>query len=127
MADELVESFRIFIQAAEEGATISPVSEDDLRRLHESCAELTNRFFVEDCEASLDLLARACSPGANVPAVWLRHTQLKFLVRQGVLADWQHDAALDDAVYRVAATLPMNGLHIDQEAFVQLLRYESAA
>ena len=130
MADEQLDrlkSFRAFIRAAEEGAAIPPVDEDDLKCLHEACVDMTKRYLGKDGVVSLDLMARACSPGANLPAVWLRHTQLRLLVRQGLLAEWQHGTALDDAVYRVAATIPMNGVHFDPETFVRRLRHGTAA
>ena len=130
MADEQLDrlkSFRAFIRAAEEGAAIPPVDEDDLKCLHEACVDMTKRYLGKDGVVSLDLMARACSPGANLPAVWLRHTQLRLLVRQGLLAEWRHGTALDDAVYRVAATIPMNGVHFDPETFVRQLRHGTAA
>jgi len=130
MADEQLDrlkSFRAFIRAAEEGAAIPPVDEDDLKCLHEACVDMTKRYLGKDGVVSLDLMARACSPTANLPAVWLRHTQLRLLVRQGLLAEWQHGTALDDAVYRVAATIPMNGVHFDPETFVRRLRHGTAA
>jgi hypothetical protein len=67
-------------------------------------------------------MARACSPSANLPAVWLRHSQLRALYRQGLLAEWQNGTALDDAVFQLAATIPMNGTDLDLEAFLQHLR-----
>src|SRR5271157_5197006 len=130
MADEQgdrLKSFRDFIKAAEEGTAVPPVGEDDLKCLHEACLDMTRRYLGKDGVVSLDLMARACSPGANLPAVWLRHTQLRLLVRQGLLAEWQHGTALDDAVYRVAANIPMNGVHFDPETFVRRLRQGTAA
>jgi hypothetical protein len=130
MADEQrerLECFRAFIKAAEEGEPIPPVAEDDLRRLHEVSADMAKRRVGKDGMVSVDLMARVCSPGANLPAVWLRHTQLRLLIRQGVLAKWQRNADWDDAVYRVAAIIPMNGLQLDQEAFAQHLHYKAAA
>jgi hypothetical protein len=127
MADDVerLEFFRAFIKSAEDGATIPPVSEGDLKRLHGLSVDMTKRYSGKDGTLSVDLMARACDPDANVPAVWLRHVELKSLLRQGVLAEWQHDARLDDAVYRVAAKIPMRGLHFDQEAFINQLRIEA--
>jgi hypothetical protein len=122
-----LESFRVFIKAAEAGGAIPPVAEDDLRRLDEMCAAMTKRYCGKDGIVSLEAMARACSPDANLPAVWLRHTQLRSLYRRGLLAEWQHGATLNDAVFRLAATIPMNGIHFDQEAFFQHLREGSAA
>ena len=132
MADEQdeqldrLESFRAFIIAAEEGAAIPPVGEGDLKCLHQACLEMTKRYCGKDGVLSVDVIARTCSRGANLPAVWLRHTQLRLLLRQGVLEEWQHDAALDDAVYRAAATIPMNGVRFDPETFVRQLRHGPA-
>jgi hypothetical protein len=76
MADEQLdrlESFRVFITVAEEGAAIPPVAEHDLKCLHELCVERANRYCGKDGVVSIDSMARACSPDANLPAVWLRH------------------------------------------------------
>lgn len=130
MAEEQIdqlESFRTFIKAAEEGAAIPPVAEDDLKRLHDLCLDMAKRYCGKDGVISLDTMARACNPGANLPAVWLRHTQLRALFRQGLLTEWQHGTALDDAVFRLAATIPMNGVRLDSDAFVQHLREMTAA
>ena len=130
MVDEQLdrlESFRVFIKAAEEGAAIPPVAEQDLKCLHELCVERAKRYCGKDGIVSVDSMARACSRDANLPAVWLRHAQLRSLYRQGLLAEWQHGTALDDAVFRLAATIPMTGTHLDQEAFVRHLRAGSAA
>jgi len=129
MADEQLDrldSFRVFITAAEEGAAIPPVAEQDLKCLHGLCVERAKRYCGKDGVVSIDSMASACSPDANLPAVWLRHAQLRSMYRQGLLAEWQHGTALDDAVFRLAATIPMNGIHLDQEAFVLHLRVGTA-
>lgn len=118
---EQLQSFRAFIKAAEEGAVIPPVDERDLRALHELCVERAKRYCGKDGVISIEMTVRACSPGANLPAVWLRHTQLRSLYRQGLLAPWQHGTVLDDAVFRVASTIPMSGTRLDHQAFIQLL------
>jgi len=118
---ELLNSFRAFIKAAEEGAPIPPVDEHDLKALHELCIERAKRYCGKDGVISIEMTARACSPAANLPAVWLRHTQLRSLYRQGLLAEWQHGATLDDAVFRLASAIPMNGTHLDSHAFLERL------
>jgi len=120
-------SFRAFIKAAEEGAAIPPVDEHDLKCLHELCVERAKRYCGKDGVVTLDAMARACNPSADLPAVWLRHTQLRSLYRHGRLAEWQQGTALDDVVFRVAATIPMNGVHLDQEVFLRHLRDATAA
>ena len=124
---DLLESFKVFIKSAEEGAAIPPVAENDLRCLHELCVERAKRYCGKDGVVSIESMARACSPDANLPAVWLRHTQLRELYRRGLLTEWRHGNTLDGSVFRLAATIPMNGIHVDPEAFVRQLRDSTAA
>ncbi len=119
---DLLHSFRAFLKAAEEGATIPPVDEHDLRHLHELCVERAKRYVGKDGVISVETTAWTCSPGANVPAVWLRHTQLRQLYRQGLLAQWQRGTELQDSVFRLAASFPMKGVQLDQEGFLRELR-----
>jgi len=118
----LIQSFRDFIQAAEQGASIPPVSEQDLKALHELCVERAKRYCGKDGVISIETTARACSPEANLPAVWLRHTQLRSLYRQGLLSEWQHGTTLDDAVFHLASSIPMTGTRLDAEDFIRRLR-----
>jgi hypothetical protein len=121
-AADLLHSFRDFVKEAEKGAIIPPVKEEDLKHLHELCVERAKRYVGKDGVVSVETTARTCSPGANVPAVWLRHTQLRTLYRQGLLAEWQDGTELDDAVFRLAASIPMKGVQLDQEEFLRQLR-----
>jgi hypothetical protein len=123
---EQLKSFRAFLKAAEEGAPIPPVDEHDLKALHELCVERAKRYCGKDGVISIEMTARACSPTANLAAVWLRHTQLRSLYRQGLLSEWQHGTALDDAVFHVACSIPMKGTHLDGKDFVQRLRAAAA-
>jgi len=125
MSDEqpdLIHSFQAFIRAAEQGATIPTVDENDLKALHELAVDRAKRYCGKDGVISIELTARACGPHANVPAVWLRHTQLRSIFREGRLAEWQRGTMLDQAVFRVAATLPMKGTKLDHDLFIQNLR-----
>jgi hypothetical protein len=123
---DLLHSFRTFLSEAEHGATIPPVHEQDLKHLHELCVERARRYVGKDGVISVETTAQTCSPGANVPAVWLRHTQLRTLYRQGLLAEWQHGTELEDSVFRLAASIPMKGVQLDQEAFLRQLRSAAA-
>ena len=125
--DELLGSFRAFIKAAEEGAAIPPVAVHDLKCLHELCIERAKRYVGKDGAVSIDLIARVCDRGSNLPAVWLRHSQLRLLFREGLLAEWQHGTVLDAAVFQLAATIPINGARLDQEVFLRQLRDQTAA
>jgi len=130
MADnqvDLIHSFQAFIRAAEQGATIPTVDENDLKALHELAVDRARRYCGKDGVISIELTARACSPTANVPAVWLRHTQLRSIFREGRLAEWQRGTMLDQAVFRVAATMPMQGTKLDHDIFIQNLRATTSA
>ncbi len=118
---DLLQSFRTFIKAAEEGASIPEVDEKDLKCLHELCIERAKRYCGKDGVISIELTARACSSDANLPAVWLRHTQLRAMYREGYLARWQDGTILDDDVFHVAATIPMNGTRFECSAFMRVL------
>ncbi len=121
-----LQSFRAFVEEAEAGATVPPVDKDDLKSLHDVCVQMRTRYSGKDGVITLDLMARTCNPGANLAAVWLRHSRLRLLIRKGLLTDWQHGTELDDAVYRVAANFPMHGVDFDPEMFTQRLRQEKA-
>ena len=122
-----LESFRALIDASEKGTPVPPVAADDLRRLHEISVSLAKGHVGKNGVIAVEQMARVCSRGANLPAVWLRYTRLRLLAREGVLAEWQHNTEFDDVVYQVAATIAMNGLEVDREAFVQRLRCETPA
>jgi len=119
---ERLESFRAFLNAAEQGADIPAVDERDLKSLHELCVERAKRYCGKDGVVTMESMVRACGPKANLPAVWLRHSQLRALYRHGLLGEWQHGTALDDAVFHLAATIPMKGVELDQDVFLEKLR-----
>jgi hypothetical protein len=101
------------------------VSEEHLRHLHKIHVYLAKWRPGSDGTVSMDLMAEVCGE-ADLPAVWFRHTQIRLLERQGILTEFQKGTALDDAVYRAAATITINGLQLDQEEFLRQLRYEAA-
>jgi len=57
----------------------------------------------------------------------VRNSLLGIVLTQGLLADGQQGTELDGYVYRVAATIPLNGVQFDPEAFVTRLRAERSA
>jgi hypothetical protein len=121
---EHLHSFQAFLRQAEEGAEIPAVPEQDLKCLHEMCVERAKRYCGKDGVLSIDSMVRACAPGTNLPAAWLRHTQLRRLYREGLLSQWQHGIALDDIVFHLAATIPMTGTTFDHSAFLRGLHQD---
>jgi len=119
---EVLHSFQAFLKQAERGAEVPSVDENDLKSLHEMCVERAKRYCGKDGVLSIESMARACRPDANLPAVWLRHTQLRKLYREGLLTAWQHGTELDSNVFHLAATIPMKGTTLDHAAFIQRLK-----
>ncbi len=121
----LLQAFQSVITAAENGAVIPAVSEHDLRRLHELCVDRARRYCGKDGVLSIETMSQVCSPDANLPAVWLRHRELRTLYREGLLAEWQQGTNLDDVVFRFAATIPMDGIRFDPAELIRQLRSET--
>jgi hypothetical protein len=119
-----------FMQGVELGAPIPLVDPIDLRHVQElyeqSYAQRRDLGIGGNVAIETSLMASVCSPGADMGAVWIRSALLGLMLRQGVLADWQRGTGLDDAVYRVAAAIPLNGFQLDPSAFIQRLREEVA-
>lgn len=84
-----------------------------------------------------DLYQRACTPGANVQAVFFRVSMLRVLKMmtgsEGLSSPWLQDGKPEDAVSNVLATMPMTGLPpggrqglpFDVEEFRRLINKES--
>jgi hypothetical protein len=66
----------------------------------------------EQIMISAESYKQACGPEAGVRAVYERVSHLWMLQEVGVLPAWLHDGVPDDAVFHVAATIPMSRLQI---------------
>lgn len=91
---------------------IPPVDPADLRSVWEMQREVQARTAGQHTTISAEIYKRACSPGANVGAVWFRASLIGMLEMLGVLRPWIHEGVVADAVFKVAATFPMNGMAI---------------
>jgi hypothetical protein len=69
----------------------------------------THQSLLPDQQGSISIkfYERACSPGADVMAVWHRLCKLQLLCQQGHLTAWLHDDEPVEEVFQVAATFPM--------------------
>jgi hypothetical protein len=88
------------------------------------------------CAIGTSLLARLCSPGADIHAISHRYAMLTMLrqLPTDLLADKMRGGQLDDVVFKVAATIPLerreigveyDGLPFDADEFVRRLRDEA--
>jgi hypothetical protein len=96
---------------------VAVVDPADLRSVwdlqHDLKRNAPNRVPNQTTAISIGLYQRACSPGAEVEAVWYRVSMLHLLVGPiGLLTPWLHDGELLDAVCNLAATFPMNKLSV---------------
>lgn len=91
---------------------IPPVDPADLRSVWEMSRQFQARTSGQQIGIGAEFYKHACSPGANVGAVWFRTAMLGMLEMLGMLAPWIHDGVVADTVFKVAATFPMNGMRI---------------
>lgn len=57
------------------------------------------------------LMARACSEGADVYAVFIRTSLLRVLLHLGMLSPWQREGELSAVVFEAAATVPIGSIN----------------
>ena len=115
------------------GGPIPPVDHEDMKRTWELYRDVGKHAGA----ISFRVLEGVCSPGANVGAVWGRLSMLSILLLNGQILDpWHHGEDLDDVVFRVSATFPMEGMKrgviysewpFDVNGFLQRLRQESGS
>ena len=113
------------------GNDVAAVNPDDLRNVWTMMRDLEARATAgQSGSVSSGLYESACSPGANVMAVWYRASILGVLqmLPGSPLTPWSHEGQLDDAVFQIAATFPMqklpvglvkNGLPFDVQELVK--------
>lgn len=102
------ENFDLFGDGAEgETGPVLSVDVADLKSVwamqNEMQASMPNKPIIIGAE----FYKRACGAGADVRSVFTRISQLRMLQMLGMLAPWTHGEVVDDAVFKVAATIPM--------------------
>ena len=128
--DELNEQFlsdgekvnRFFI-GVQQDQPIPEVDPTALRQFHEKIIE-QSREAGPGVAIGLGTLVPGGSSVGDTGPLCVRNWLLGIMSMQGLLADWQQGAELDGSVYRVAASIPVNGVQFDPEAFVTRLRAE---
>jgi hypothetical protein len=119
-----------------EGEAIPPVDPEDIKRMWEY--EHTHRQVGADGGKWLRDLKGTLSPEAEFSDVSSRHGMIGTLTIYKLLAPWQHGEELDEAVFQIAATIPLRYLKhkpymiggderfgFDPNAFVQKLIEET--
>ena len=114
------------------GAPVPAVDPEDIRRVRRAAAEVTRdlpeRRHDEGIGIDIRIFAERCSRGANVEAVCFRNMVIELLLHFKLLNPWLRGGDLDDAVFRVAADLPIAGIErFNPEEFLARLRLEGAS
>jgi hypothetical protein len=92
----------------EAGESVPEVDPDDLKAIWQIGEELqANHSGVK--AVGVEVMKQACKPGANIEATWYRSSIVWMLthVAQQQLTPWLRDGKVDDAVFRVMASIPM--------------------
>ena len=93
MSDAPTRNFKTYA----EGEPIPPVNPEDLKHF----------WHVKPPWRPGNDVQSACSPGADVAAVYRRWVMIQTLTTYNLLTPWQHGEDLDDAVFRIAGTFPL--------------------
>jgi len=92
----------------QDSGSVPPVEPADLRSVWTMQNDIQALRPGEQIGISADSYKRACGPEADVRAVYERVSLLWLLRESEILATWVHDGVPDDAVFDVAATIPMS-------------------
>jgi hypothetical protein len=86
--------------------TVNPA---DLKKVWQVSADFKARNPGQSGSIGSTVYQSVCSPGANVVAVWYRASMLCVLEQMmpELLASWTHDGQLDDGVFEVMSTFPV--------------------
>jgi hypothetical protein len=96
----------------QDSGSVPPVEPADLRSVWTMQTGVQALRPGEQIMISAESCKQACGPEADVRAVYERVSHLWMLREVGVLATWVHDGVPDDAVFHVAATIPMSRMQI---------------
>lgn len=104
MADTDISKFKNYV----EGESIPLVDPEDIKRMHEY-ERTQSRVGANGCQW-LQGLKAALGPEADFSDVSSRHRMIRTLTIYKLLAPWQHGEELHEAVFRIAATIPLRYL-----------------
>ena len=119
------------------GEPVPTVEMGDLKPVWNICKDIESRHPGKQVGVGISVVQHACSATADAGAVGYRCGMPQALdsLPGDLLAPWKENGQLDDAVFRVAARVPMkwigvgipqSGLPFDVHSFFNELRLESA-
>jgi hypothetical protein len=98
--------------ATASGGSVPPVEPADLRSMWTMQSGFQALHPGQQIMISAESYKQACGPEADVRAIFERVSYLWMLREVGVLATCVHDGVPDDAVFHVAATIPMSRMQV---------------
>jgi len=113
------------------GEPVPEVDPEDVKTVWNLYRDVATRHPGQAVGIGSSVVEQACKPGANAFAVSYRRAMLHALTAWGELSPWVRDGELDDALFQVAATVPMKwmgvgvehqGLPLDEEDFLRRVR-----
>ena len=128
--DELNQQSRLlneFFVGVQQDQPIPEVDPTDLKRFHENVSERSREAGPGAAIGLSALWLGQGISGAEAGPLCVRNWVIGIALTQGLLVDWQQGTELDGSVFRVAATIPVNGIQFDPEAFTTHLRAERGA
>jgi hypothetical protein len=129
-SEELNQQSRLlneFFVGVQQDQPVPEVDPTDLKCFHENMSE-RSREAGPGAAIALSALGLGQSiSGADAGPLCVRNWVIGIAFTLGLLADWQPGTEMEGSVYRVAATIPLNGIQFDPEAFVTPLKAERSA
>jgi hypothetical protein len=116
------------------GTPVPTVDPEDLKAIWRLHREIASQHSGDSVGLDHSVIVDRCKPGSDVHAVAYRTSMLELFqhVAPDSLAPWTNNTELDDAVFRVAANIPIDwigteqrkGLPFDVEELLRRLRDE---
>jgi len=85
------------------GGAVADADPEDMRKIW----DLLESMPSDGKAVGMEFVKRACKPRGDFPAACYRTMIVGLLGKTEVLTRWKHDGKFDDAVFKVAATIPM--------------------
>jgi|SRR6185437_3339698 len=114
------------------GASVPTVEQGDLNAVLKLMKDSLQRDEQEGRQRAVGMTfyKSACSPGADVMAVWFRAARLCLALKHGEFAEFMHKGEFKDSFLRLWATFPFKAVdiqpdgtfHLNRDDFDQALR-----
>jgi ATP-dependent Lon protease len=114
--------YEFFFEKLPAGTAIPTVDPRQLKHTYNVFRALTMMYIAAGRRAgstAMGVIEFACSPDAVARYIALKAMLSK---KAEALAPWQHGEELDEVVFKVAATIPLQFLQLDADTFLEQLR-----